>query len=305
MLARIAKLAVPPAWTQVWICPDENGHLQASGRDARGRKQYRYHNEWSTERNERKHQRISRAANRLEALRAHCERQLRRREHDREKVLTTLLWIVDETGIRVGHDEYTRANHSFGLTTLCKRHVRVNGSRVDFHFKGKSGVDRKLSFRDARVARVISRCMALPGTRLFRYADAEGLVHPIYATQLNAHLREVLGDDLTIKDLRTWSATVRVAVDLARAGAAATERATRISVLTAVRSAAQHLGNTAAVCRKSYVHPSIITAYLHGELLPLPRTHAASTTICYRDHEAAVCAFLQRDRSKPAMRKAS
>ncbi|HET8937788.1 MAG TPA: DNA topoisomerase IB [Polyangiales bacterium] len=289
-LERIRKLAIPPAWTDVWICPLANGHIQATGRDARGRKQYRYHAAWSQLRNTDKHARICEFARLMPKLRKHCRRQLRKPGLGRETVLAALLRIVDLTGIRVGHEEYTRANNSFGLTTLRSHHVRVRGAEVELRYRGKSGVQRNVRFRDARIARLISECRALGGRQLFYYCDEAGQQRSVRAEQLNAYLRELTAPHYSVKDFRTWAATVKVALDLRDRGVASSQRHGRKMVLEAVRTAAEYLGNTPAVCRSSYVHPGVFEAYFEGAILPPdpPRRGAAAHA-----REAAVLAFLE------------
>jgi DNA topoisomerase-1 len=292
-LARIRSLAIPPAWTAVWICPHDDGHLQCTGRDARGRKQYRYHRRWSEVRDAAKHGRICAFAAELDALRAHCRSQLRTRGLTRDKVLAALLCVVDRTAIRVGNEEYTRDNASFGLTTLRTRHARVRGSRVELRFRGKSGVARRLNFQDPALARVVAGCRALGGPHLFQYRDERGRKHNVDSAQLNRYLRTLVGPMFSVKDFRTWAATVRVAVELRGSGPAPSQRAARQQLLAAIRNAAEHLGNTASICRKSYIHPLIMRAYLEGKTLPAPRTAAASVGD-HRAHELAVRRFLLR-----------
>jgi DNA topoisomerase-1 len=308
-LARIRALAIPPAWTDVWICPVERGHIQATGRDARGRKQYRYHAAWSKARDDAKHARMCDFAAGLRSLRSHCDRLLRTRQHTREKVLAALVRIVDLTAIRVGHEEYTRMNDSFGLTTLRRRHARVRGSRVELRFRGKSGILRHVWFEDPALARVIASCRASHGPQLFTYRDECGRLRRIDANHVNAFLREHMGRDYSIKDFRTWAATVCVAVELGRGDPASTQRATRQQLMAAIRTAAEHLGNTPAVCRKSYVHPLIIDAHARGQVLVAgPRLVRAATgaLLGYHGHEQSVRTFLlSLMRPRAATRKAS
>jgi DNA topoisomerase-1 len=304
-LARIRKLAIPPAWTDVWICPHDNGHIQATGRDARGRKQYRYHAEWSKARDLVKHGRMCEFAAGLTRVRAHCESLLKSRGCSRDKVLAALLRVVDLTAIRVGHEEYARANDSFGLTTLRTRHVRIRGSAVELRFRGKSGVLRRLSFDDRALAGVVARCRAFGGPHLFQYRDDRGRLRRVDANQLNDFLRQLIGHDFSVKDFRTWAATVCVAVELRRSEPAASQRATRQTLLAAIRKAADHLGNTPAICRKSYVHPLIVDAYERGRMLPMsPRLRDGAQG--YRAHENDVRRFLlELARGERVTRKAS
>jgi DNA topoisomerase I len=292
-LARIRSLAIPPAWTDVWISPQDNAHLQATGRDARGRKQYRYHRRWSEVRDAAKHSRICEFAAQLDAVRAHCRSQLRTRGLPREKVMAALLCIVDLTAIRIGNEEYTRDNASFGLTTLRTRHARVRGSQVELRFRGKSGVPRLLRFADPKLAKVVASCRALRGPHLFQYRDERGRKRNVDSAQLNQYLRTLVGPKYSVKDFRTWAATVCVAVELRSIGAAQSQRAARKQLLLAIRTAAEHLGNTPSICRKSYIHPLIMSAYLDGKTLPAPRM-AALTGTDYRAHELAVRRFLLR-----------
>jgi DNA topoisomerase-1 len=300
LLARICALAIPPAWTNVWICPYDNGHLQATGRDARGRKQYRYHRAWSEARGAAKHGRMCEFAARLADLRAHCDRTLAKRGLSRDKVMAALLRIVDRTAIRIGHEEYARSNASFGLTTLRTRHARIRGSEVELRFRGKSGIMRTLRFRDVRLAKVVAACRALGGPQLFQYRDALGARHRIDAYQLNTYLHSLIGPTFSVKDFRTWAATVRVAVDLSAGERAASQRAARKVLLEAIRKAASHLGNTPTVCRNSYVHPLVVDAYLIGKTLPVRA--AAESGDDYQVHERAVRQFLLRLIREPRLK---
>lgn len=302
-LARIRSLAIPPAWTDVWISPYANGHIQATGRDARGRKQYRYHPDWSAKRNRDKHARICEFARLMPKLREHCRRQLRKPGLDRETVLAALLRIVDLTGLRVGNEEYTRSNNSFGLTTLRGRHARVQGDHVELRFRGKSGVQRCVRFRDKRIAKLISDCRALRGRQLFYYRDKANKLCAVRSEHLNAYLRELTEPRYSVKDFRTWSATVMVALDLRQRGVAGSQRQGKKMVLEAVRTAAAYLGNTPAVCRSSYVHPELFEAYFDGETLPPDPT--CRGRVQASKHEAAVLAFLEARLSRPKPRKAA
>jgi DNA topoisomerase-1 len=298
-LARIRSLVIPPAWTDVWISPSANGHIQATGRDARGRKQYRYHNAWSSKRNQDKHQRICEFARLMPKVRKHCQKQLRKPGLERDTVLAGLLRIVDLTGLRVGNEEYARANNSFGLTTLRARHAHVHGDEVELRFRGKSGVQRCVRFRDKRIAKLISDCRALRGRQLFYYRDAAGSLCAVRADHLNAYLRALTAPHYSVKDFRTWSATVMVALDLRQRGVASSQRQGRKMVLEAVRTAAEYLGNTPTVCRGSYVHPALFEAYFEGKVLPADPPRAAIAK-----REAAVLAFLEARLSRPKPRKA-
>jgi DNA topoisomerase-1 len=290
-LRRIRALAIPPAWRDVWICPSAQGHIQATGRDARGRKQYRYHAQWSAVRNAEKHRRICEFARLLPKLRKHVLARLRRPGLERETVLAGLLRMVDLTAIRVGNEEYSRTNDSYGLTTLRVRHARVRGDEVELNYRGKSGVKRRLVFRDARMAQLIAGCRELRGKQLFQFIDEAGEARPIRAGDLNAYLQSLTAAKYSVKDFRTWSATVRAARELRLLGVGNSQRATKKLVLEAVRRTAEHLGNTPAVCRSSYIHPGLIEAYVAGEPLPPepPRGAAGAAK-----HELAVLAFLER-----------
>jgi DNA topoisomerase I len=263
---RIQALAIPPAWTDVWICPDPIGHLQATGRDARGRKQYRYHARWRMRRDADKFGRLIEFASALPRIRRRCDRDLARRGAPREKILAAVIRLLETTLIRVGNDEYARLNRSFGLTTLRGRHARVSGSAIRFRFRGKSGRQHEVGLRDRRLAAVIRRCQELPGQELFGYLDDEGVVHDIGSQDVNDYLREISGIDVSAKDFRTWAGTVLAYRALKALAPGTDERSARQNVVEAVRLTSDRLGNTPAVARKSYVHPAIIEAYLDGSI---------------------------------------
>ena len=265
-LGRIRRLAIPPAWTDVWISPSPIGHIQATGRDARGRKQYRYHERWREVRDEAKYGRLIDFAKALPRIRKRVDADLARPGVPRERVLATAVRILDQTFMRVGNSEYARENGSFGLTTLRSRHVEVVGSRILFRFRGKSGKDHEVDVRDRRLARVVTRLEHLPGQELFRYLDDEGEPRAIGSEDVNAYLGEISGEDLTAKDFRTWAGTVLAARALAELGSARNERVARKRIVQAVDVVAARLGNTRAICRKCYVHPAIIDAYEAGGL---------------------------------------
>jgi len=266
-LARIRKLAIPPAWTDVWICPSPAGHLQATGRDARGRKQYRYHPRWRVVRDETKYDRVIAFGEALPRIRARAEQDLGRPGLPREKVLATVVQLLAKTLIRVGNDEYARANRSFGLTTLRDRHVDVNGSHVRFEFRGKSGRSHAVGIRSRRLAAIVRRCRDLPGYELFQYVDDEGGRQVVDSADVNAYLREAAGDEFTAKDFRTWAGTVLAVRALLAQPPAQSPAQAKKNVAQAVRAVAGVLGNTASVCRKSYVHPAILEAYEDGSLV--------------------------------------
>ena len=254
ILARIRKLAIPPAWTEVWICRDTHGHLQATGRDARGRKQYRYHQRWREERDADKFDHMVEFARALPAIRRRVAEDLKRPGLPREKVLATLVRLLETTCLRIGNERYAEENDSFGLTTLRNRHVKVHGPRVEFQFRGKSGKFHKAAVEDERLARIIRRCRDLPGQSLFEYLDDEGNVQQVGSSDVNEYLKEISGADITAKDFRTWAGTVFVANELARREGPVGPS----HMVAAVRQAAMRLGNTPAICRKSYVHPSVL-----------------------------------------------
>jgi DNA topoisomerase-1 len=259
-IERIRKLAVPPAWTQVWICPSADGHVQATGRDARGRKQYRYHARWREVRDDTKHERLAHFARKLPALRERVERDLRRKGLPREKVLALVVRVLDLTAIRVGNAEYARDNDSFGLTTLRDRHAKVRGRTIELGFRGKSGRDQVVRLDDARLARLVRRCRDLPGQELFQYLDGERVVD-VGSGDVNAYLKQVTGEELSAKYFRTWTGTVHVTALLREAPTVTKKR-----IVEAIAGAAERLGNRPATCRKYYVHPAVPRAYLAGRL---------------------------------------
>jgi len=266
-LARIRALAVPPAWTDVWICPSPRGHIQATGRDARGRKQYRYHPRWRAVRDGSKYTRMVAFGRALPRIRRVVARHLGRQGLPRERVLATVVRLLDRTAIRVGNEEYARQNGSFGLTTLLDRHAAIAGATVRFQFRGKGGKRHQVDVRDRRVARVIRHCQELPGQELFQYLDGTGRTRSIDSDDVNAYLREVTGEDFTAKDFRTWAGTVLAAVALQQAEPARSQRQANRNLVAAIGAVAERLGNTPTICRKSYVHPAVIEAYLVGALV--------------------------------------
>jgi len=285
-LQRIRKLAIPPAYTDVWICPDPNGHIQATGRDARGRKQYRYHDRWRSVRDETKYARMAAFGRSLPAIRDRVDADLRRPGLPKEKVLAAVVRLLELTLIRVGNAEYARANKSFGLTTLRHRHVRFEGAQVRFQFKGKSGVVHSTGVRDRRLAGIVRRCQDIPGQRLFQYLDEDGERHAVGSADVNAYLREITGEGFTAKDFRTWAGTLMAAKALALQPPPATEREAKQAVVECVKATAGLLGNTPAVCRAAYIHPEVLTAFTAQRL---PKVFAdCEGEAC----EAAVLAFL-------------
>ena len=296
--ARIDALAVPPAWTDVWICPSPNGHLQATGRDARGRKQYRYHPRWRELRDEAKYDRMLAFAAALPRIRRRVDRDIARKALSKPRVVATIVRLLDETGIRVGNDEYARENGSFGLTTMRKRHAEVEGSSVAFRFRGKSGKTTDVDVTDPRVARVLRRCEGLPGQHLFQYVDEDGEPVDVDSDDVNAYLREMAGGDFTAKDFRTWTGTVLAAWALEELGEAGSQTQATRQVVRAVESVAKELGNTPAVCRSAYIHPQVIETHLEGNLAQLLGREAdrrvAQGMRGLTAHEAAVLALLRR-----------
>lgn len=305
-LRRIRRLAIPPAWTDVWISPSPLGHIQATGRDARGRKQYRYHERWREVRDSAKYDRLIDFAKALPRIRERVDADLARPGIPLERVLATAICILEETFMRVGNVEYARANGSFGLTTLRAKHVEVEGSRIVFRFRGKSGKDHEVDFRDRRLARVIARLEQIPGQELFRYLDDNGELRTIGSDDVNAYLRDVSKEDVSAKDFRTWAGTVLAARALGELGPARNERTASKRVAQAIDVVAARLGNTRAVCRKCYVHPGILDAYAAGDLPPaLRRPENARKGNGLSTHEAAVAAILTRAAKRAARRAAA
>src|SRR5207244_6249592 len=262
-LLRINRLAIPPAWTEVWICPSPNGHIQATGRDARGRKQYRYHERWREVRDENKFDRLAQFAKALPNIRRRVAQDLNLPGLPRRKVLATIVRLLERTFIRIGNEEYARENKSFGLTTLKNRHVTVKGAQVRLRFRGKSGRHHEVDVADRRVAKVIAKCQDLPGQDLFQYLDEEGEVQNVTSQDVNEYLREITGEDFTAKDFRTWGGTVLAAIALSTQGNFQTKKQAKSNIKTAICAVAELLGNTPAVCRKCYIHPLIVAAYLN------------------------------------------
>lgn len=301
-LRRIRKLAIPPAWTDVWISPDPRGHLQATGRDAKGRKQYRYHERFREIRDETKYERMLDFAKALPKIRARVDADLGAARLTREKVLATVVHLLETTLIRVGNEEYAKENRSYGLTTLRERHVDVDGSRVRFRFRGKSGKEHDVDVRDRRVARVIEQLQELPGQELFCYVGDDGEVHTVDSDDVNAYLREIAGQEFTAKDFRTWAGTVLAAKALSAIEHVENVRIAKKHVTEAVERVAARLGNTRTVCRKCYIHPAIVDAYLDGDLARTLRGRA--TKQLDRDDltedEERVLRFLERRLAKAA-----
>jgi DNA topoisomerase-1 len=297
-LARIRSLVIPPAWTDVWICPWENGHLQATGRDARQRKQYRYHPRWRNVRDEAKYERMISFGQALPAIRAQADKDLKLPGLPREKVLATIVYLLEATMMRIGNEQYARQNKSFGLTTLRDRHVRIDGSEVEFRFRGKSGVQHAIKVDDARLSRIIRRTRDLPGQELFQYLDDDGEQRSVGSADVNEYLRTVTGEDYTAKDFRTWSGTVLAALALQEYEKFDSEAQAKKNVVRAIESVAEKLGNTPSICRKCYVHPAVIESYLDGTMLQAlqqrARQELQEDLHALEPEEAAVVALLQQ-----------
>ena len=271
VLDRIRMLAIPPAWTDVWICPRANGHIQATGRDVKGRKQYRYHNDWSTARSEHKFEKLPAFARALPKLRERVEHDLGLKGVCRDKVLATAVRLLEITLIRVGNATYAKQNRSYGLTTLNKRHIDVDGAAMTFEFKGKSGVEHKVSVRDRRLARVVRTLEDLPGQQMFKYRTADGTLCPITSDDVNAYIREAMGEGFSAKDFRTWAGTVSAARAFRDMDPPTSQTDGRRKITVCMKAVAGLLGNTPTVCRSSYVHPVVVDLYESGriaEVLP-------------------------------------
>jgi len=297
-LSRIRSLVIPPAWTDVWICPWENGHLQATGRDARQRKQYRYHPRWRNVRDEAKYERMISFGQALPAIRAQVDKDLKLPGLPREKVLATIVYLLEATMMRIGNEQYAKENKSFGLTTLRDRHVRIDGSEVEFRFRGKSGVQHAIKVDDARLSRIIRRTRDLPGQELFQYLDDNGEQRSVGSADVNEYLRTVTGEEYTAKDFRTWSGTVLAALALQEYEKFDSEAQAKKNVVRAIESVAEKLGNTPSICRKCYVHPAVIESYLDGTMLQAlqqrARQELQEDLHVLGPEEAAVVALLQQ-----------
>ena len=297
-IARIRALAIPPAYTDVWICPHHNGHIQATGRDARGRKQYRYHPRWREVRDETKFGRMLEFSQVLPVIRARVERDLSRPGLSREKVLATVVRLLEWTGIRVGNDEYARANRSFGLTTLRRHHVEISGSKLRFQFRGKGGKIHDVALTDRRLARIVTHCQAVPGETLFQYVDADNLRQTVDSGDVNQYLREITSEEFTAKDFRTWAGTIQAVGALQELGPADTEREAKSTILKAIDRVAERLNNTRAVCRKYYVHPAVFETYQAGTMPEAlgngNGTAAAAAAAALSAEEQAVVRLLSR-----------
>jgi DNA topoisomerase-1 len=297
ILARLKSLAVPPAWTDVWMCPSEDGHIQATGRDARGRKQYRYHPAFREMRESVKFEHLLAFAHVLPKIRARVAEDMARRGLAREKVLAAVVHLLETTLIRVGNDDYARQNKSYGLTTLRNRHVAIEGSEIRFRFVGKSGKQWSLKLRDRRVAKIIRACQELPGQDLLQYFDDAGKVRAVSSGDVNSYLREIAGQDVTAKDFRTWAGTVLAALALKELEIFETAAQAKRNVRTAIEQVSLRLGNTPTICRKCYIHPEVLRAYLDGELALEIKSEVESELIGefarLQPEEAALLAMLR------------
>jgi len=273
-IQRIRSLVIPPAWTDVWICPRPNGHIQATGRDAKGRKQYRYHPRYREVRDETKFDRMLAFSEVLPTIRVRVERDLLREGLPREKVLATVVRLLEKTLIRVGSDVYAKENRSYGLTTMRRSHVDIAGSKLTFEFTGKSGVEHFIEITDRRLASIVQHCQTLPGQELFQYLDDDGRPQDVDSGDINGYLREITRQDFTAKDFRTWAGTMHAATALRDMGPAETPRDIPSNIVRAIDLVAQRLGNSRDVCRKYYVHPKVIEAYQQGIVAATPRPHS-------------------------------
>jgi len=306
-LWRIKRLAIPPAWKDVWICPSENGHLQAVGRDARGRKQYRYHASWRETRDETKYQKMIAFARALSSIRARVAEDLARPGLPREKILATVARLLETTLVRVGNEEYARENGSYGLTTMRSRHVEVSGPTLRFEFRGKSGRRHTIGLTDPKLAKIVKACRDLPGQELFQYVDESGERRAVDSSDVNDYIRGIAGEEFTAKDFRTWAGTVLAARALSLIGPCGSEREGKRNVTRAVEAVAARLGNTVAVSRKCYIHPALIGAYLAGRAPRMGagvRRQSGKGATALSTDETRVLRFLQRlervrSKSKP------
>ncbi len=306
-VARIRKLAIPPAYKNVWICPYKNGHIQATGVDAKGRKQYRYHADWRKVRDENKFNHILSFGDALPAMRATMKKHLARQGLPREKVLATVVTLLERTLIRVGNAEYARDNQSYGLTTMRKKHVKVKGDKMTFEFPGKSGKHWNLSLSDKRIARVVAKCADIPGHELFKYFTDEGVQKDVTSQDVNDYLKEIGGEAYTAKDFRTWSGTILAALALQEFEKYDSEAQAKKNIVAAIERVSGELGNTPAICRKCYVHPEVLNAYLEGSLASLveqkiDRTFASKYS-ALTPEEVMVLAFLKKRLEAPASKQ--
>jgi len=303
-LLRIKRLAIPPAWTEVWVSPLANGHIQATGRDARGRKQYVYHDRWREVRDENKYDRIISFGKTLPKIRRRIARDLKLPGLPRNKVLATVVQLLERTFIRIGNEEYARENKSFGLTTMKDRHVEVKGAKLRFRFRGKSGREHEVDVTDGRIANIISKLQDLPGQDLFQYVDHEGKVRDITSQDVNEYLREITGEDFSAKDFRTWAGTVLTAIALNAQEEFETPKQAKSNINTAIKAVAKILGNTPAICRKCYVHPAVLENYLDQKsidgLKQTTEDALEKEDVDPRSSEAAILKFLKSRLTKKA-----
>jgi DNA topoisomerase-1 len=301
-LKRIRSLAIPPAWEKVWICAQANGHLQATGIDAKGRKQYRYHPTWRTVRDEAKFERLLSFAEVLPKIRAKVDEDMRRPDLSREKVLATIVRLLEVSLIRIGNEEYAKENNSFGLTTMRNRHVEVEGATIKFQFRGKSGKKHNVEVSDRRVARIIQKCQDLPGQQLFQYEDQAGEVAAIGSEDVNDYLQRITGQPFTAKDFRTWAGTILAAIALGKMEEVDSQTLAKKNIVTAIEAVAGLLGNTVAICRKCYIHPAVPTSYLEGTLARTLRVKADAQIAEHlhelKPEEAAVITLLRQELAK-------
>jgi DNA topoisomerase-1 len=298
LLARVEKLVIPPAWTEVWICTDPDGHIQVTRRDEKGRKQYIYHPLWAGVRDQAKYSRLLPFAETLAALRTQVDADLRTRSLTWNKVAAIAIDLLDKTRIRIGNPEYQKQNESFGLTTLQDQHVEISGDTITFMFQGKSGKEHNVELRDRRLARLVRQCQELPGQELLQYRDADGVWRTLRSNDVNQYLREVTGQNFSAKDFRTWGGTVTTTTALYEAGPAATKTERKKKVTQAVRAAAKVLGNTISVCRQYYIHPAVLTAYANGELFEVMEAAKATPAEGLYPNETAVRELLRRYTAK-------
>jgi DNA topoisomerase-1 len=308
-ITRIRSLAIPPAWTDVWISPFANSHLQATGRDARKRKQYRYHPRWREVRDQTKYERLMIVGQKLPALRARVSKDLARPGLTRVKVVATVVKLLEMTLIRVGNEEYARENQSFGLTTLRNKHVKVKGSKIYFHFRGKSGIGHELELDNPRLARIVKRCQELPGQQLFEYVDEDGAPRTVESSDVNEYLRAATGEEFTAKDFRTWAGTVLAARALREVECFDSKAQAKRNIVRAIETVAKRLGNTRTVCKKCYIHPAVMDSYMDGTLLKTldqrARREMADSLGDLRPEEAAVMAILEQQLKNATAKRAT
>jgi DNA topoisomerase I len=303
-LGRIRSLVIPPAWQNVWVCTNPRGHLQVTGRDARGRKQSRYHPRWREVRDETKYERMTIFGAALPGIREQVQRDLSLSEMPRRKVLAAIVRLMEVTLIRVGNEEYARENHSYGLTTMRNKHVQVEGATVSFKFQGKSGVRHTIDINDRRLARIIQRCQDIPGYELFQYIDGDGNHHSVESADVNEYLRAISEQDFTAKDFRTWAGTVLACTMLQEFEAFQSQTQAKKNVVQAIKDVAGRLGNTPAVCRKCYVHPAVLDTYFSGGLIKSVEKQveeeAADSPYALRQEEVALLHLLKKQLAQAA-----